>query len=147
MINQRKSLNLIIVGFSAVLMMGCFSKKVDYLDVFRFNGKIISEYDKQPIAGGSISFIDIGFDDHRKESGEAIKVCESSDSGEFSCEFEYFWGTTKNMFSEEPTKEFIIRIKKNNYHNKELPFYADKLKKTDGGYRIDIGDILLKKRN
>jgi len=143
---MKSTLRLFIIIFCVLSSAyGCFYKKVDSLSLFKINGKIIDSKNRDPIEGASILFVDVGFDEHKKESGEPIKICESSNKGDVICSFEYFWGRTEGMFVGKPSKKFFIKVEKNTYHSKKVLFDANSIRRINGEYQVFLGEVLLEK--
>lgn len=109
----------------------------DLVTPFLIKGKVLDKISRQLLSDVHIIFLDTGLDYKRSKQSESFKkiIGKSNEDGMIEIKFDYFWGYIKSIFNKEPKGDFIIRLSKNQYVEKDLLFNLHSLKK-DGNYRL-----------
>lgn len=124
-----------------VLTTSCGSAVLDYLTVFRIQGKIVEEDTSKPIVGAFVHFIDSGLDDHSESQPELIG--RTDEHGRIVATLNYPWGVRRGSRRRQSPPSFQIRISAPGFAPTVQTFVLHELERfNDGTVIVPIDSML-----
>src|SRR5258708_131642 len=113
------------------LCLGC-TQTMDHYTRFLIRGEVFDAEQKTPLKGVRINFIDTGYDYVRSEKGSSLEIGTSGPRGLVFLNFDYFWGSVNNFWTEKPSRTFELQIVFKGRKSDRLKFKESNLKVLDG---------------
>ena len=143
-LNQYMS-SMVLLLLLSFLSCGCVLRHVDGVTTFYFVGKVFDYETNLAIEGVTVFFVDTGFDYVRSNSQKPIEITKSNTKGVIKHEYGYWWGSDEGIMVAKPKMTLSVILMKDRYKEKRINFTQNDYIETDKGFKVDLGEVLLKK--